>query len=418
MRGPNFSNDPPPIFSPQEVSAKDILHADRAAHRAREEEAKKAALAISQSPHGPPRPPPKEPATPIPAALSMLKPASAFVMPPTPTLLPVTTPVSESTKRAMAASCTTPSGLVVFPKPPTGCIAPPPDSGLPYAVMREYFESQSLDQETLANLGASMSMEELASCESYSTDQKGLIFMKILEHKQLQCQPAASAVSADPPPAALDQPMLAPLADATADHEQMLKNKRSAKNLQAALAPAPVLTSATEAAARALSSTGALPEGVTSLQPGSAPPPPPQPKVAQYDIEYLQAKVPAKIAFTFSRAHDTHAKQFLCVFNGYEGQPICSSENGAWSKYTNRGNQGCTFKARVSDYVNTRAAYNDCLGWLLKMRVTHASEISEFSCSQCFNTHKGIPGNPAYCPAPDVDWTPMLAIDHPPCLQS
>ena len=51
------------------------------------------------------------------------------------------------------------------------------------------------------------------------------------------------------------------------------------------------------------------------------------------------------------------------------------------------------------------------------MRVLHASELHEFSCSQCFNTHKGTPDNPAYCPAPAVDWTSMLAIDHPPCLQ-
>jgi len=105
-------------------------------------------------------------------------------------------------------------------------------------------------------------MEELADCESYSTDQKGLIFTKILEHNKRQSQPA---VIADPPPAALDQPMLAPLANAAADHEQMLKNKKNAQDFQAALAPAPVLTSATEAAARALSSTGALPVGVTSL---------------------------------------------------------------------------------------------------------------------------------------------------------
>ena len=121
MRGPNFSNDPPPTFTPEEISAKDILYAERAAHRAREEEAKKAALAISHALHGPPRPPPKEPVTPIPAALSALKPTAAFVMPATPTPLPVVTPISESTKRMMAASCTTPGGLVVFPKPIPGC---------------------------------------------------------------------------------------------------------------------------------------------------------------------------------------------------------------------------------------------------------------------------------------------------------
>ena len=74
---------------------------------------------------------------------------------------------------------------------------------------------------------------------------------------------------------------------------------------------------------------------------------------------------------------------FLCVFNdGYEGQAICSSEPGAWHKYINPGNQSCYFQAKVSDYPDTRTAYDACIAWLLKMRVRHASQLPEFSCSQ------------------------------------
>ena len=74
--------------------------------------------------------------------------------------------------------------------------------------------------------------------------------------------------------------------------------------------------------------------------------------------------------------------------------------------YQPPGNQSCYFQAKVSQYPDARSAYNDCLGWLFKMRMLHASQLSEFSCSQCFNTHRGTPDDPTYCPAPAVDWTP------------
>ena len=70
-----------------------------------------------------------------------------------------------------------------------------------------------------------------------------------------------------------------------------------------------------------------------------------------------------------------------------------------------------------SDYPDARTAYDACIAWLLKMRVRHASQLSEFSYSYCFNTHKGTPDDPAYCPEPDVDWTTKLGVDHPPCMQ-
>ena len=282
--------------------------------------------------------------------------------------------------------------------------------------MREHAAHYTaLHQGTPDELGSSMSMEELANSDSFTPEQKGLIFMKILEHAKRKSQPAASAVSAEPPPAAIAQPMLAPLANAV-NSAQMLKNRAEARAFEASHTATPVLGSAMETAVRGLSSSGSLPPNSSASPQGSAPPPPPA-RLVRFTVRYIVEKVPPHLAFTFSRVFDANAKEFLCVFNGFQGQPICSSEPGAWQKYVNAGNQACYFKAKINAYPNALAAYNDCLGWLLKQRVIHASQLSEYSCSQCFNTHAGTPDDPAYCPEPAVDWTPKLLWDHPPCLQ-
>ena len=212
--------------------------------------------------------------------------------------------------------------------------------------------------------------------------------------------------------------MLPPLGfAATDDTAQMLKNRENARAFERSQTSAPLLGSAMESAARSLSASGSLPPNAVALPHGAPPPPPPPSQPVRFLVPYLVAKVPPEIAFTFSREHNARIKMFLCVFNGYEGQAICSSEPGAWNKYINPGNQSCYFQAKVSDYPDTRIAYDACIAWLLKMRVRHASQLSEFSCSQCFNTHKGTPDDPAYCPEPAVDWTSKLGVDHPPCLQ-
>ena len=189
--------------------------------------------------------------------------------------------------------------------------------------MRESFEQDlSLVSETL-------SLDELATSTDFSPKQKGIIFQKILERQsRAQRESAPDSLMKDPPPETLDQQMLAPLSSSPADAVQMRKNRNSARDLESTCGSAPVLTSAMEAAARALSTTGSLPQNVTTLLPGSAPPSPPPPLPA-LAVEYLLAKVSDKISFAFSRVHDMHAKSFLCLLNGFEGQPICSSENGA-----------------------------------------------------------------------------------------
>ena len=300
------------------------------------------------------------------------------------------------------------AGLTVYPHPnqlrATPFALTPRLPGTPKPDMREEFET------CLELASATMTVEDLAASADFSLAQKGIIFQKILAKqsappagKDLQEQ-----LGTPPPPVSHNQEMLAPLSSASADSGQMIKNRESARALEQSHASAPLLGSAMEAAARSLSTSGSLPPNATALPHGSAPPPAPPSLPIRFAVPYLVQKVPDKIAVAFSREHDVHAKNYPCVFNGYEGQPICSSEAGAWQKYINPGNQSCYFQAKVSNYPDARAAYNDCLGWLLKMRVIHASQLSEFSCSQCFNTHRGTPDDPTYCPAPAVDWTPRL----------
>ena len=153
--------------------------------------------------------------------------------------------------------------------------------------------------------------------------------------------------------------MLAPLSSVSADAVQLIKNRESARALEQSHTSAPLLGSAMEAAALALSTSGSLPPNTAALPHGSPPPPPPPPLPIRFKVSYLVQKVPDKIAFTFAREHDVHAKNYLCVFNGFEGQPVCSSEAGVWQKCINAGNQCCYFQAKVSQYPDARAAYNE-----------------------------------------------------------
>ena len=246
---------------------------------------------------------------------------------------------------------------------------------------------------------------KLAASEELTRDQKREIFERMIAPKRPP-SPVYSEEGDRRP--STDQEMLDPLPSETGvNSAEMLKNRAAARACEASHNAKPLLGSAMEAAARGLSSSGALPPGSSALPQGPAPPPRPDLPV-RFNVRYLEQKVPQHLAFTFSRAFDANIKEFTCVFNGFQGQPICSSEPGAWQKYVNAGNQACYFKAKVINYPNAIAAYNDCLGWLLKQRVTHASQLSEYSCSQCFNTHTGTPDDPAYCPEPAVDWTPKL----------
>ena len=141
---PNFSNTPPPTFTPSEATAKEALYADRARARAEEEATIRIATEKRSVEHGPPRPP----VTPIPAIKSTLKPSAPFVMPATPTLLtaqPLTqstsdTRMSEATKLALSRSRTDASGLMTFPHPSEKRLSSPIRSDVPHADMREIFE--------------------------------------------------------------------------------------------------------------------------------------------------------------------------------------------------------------------------------------------------------------------------------------
>jgi hypothetical protein len=138
--------------------------------------------------------------------------------------------------------------------------------------MREEFET------CLELASATMTVEDLAASADFSLAQKGIIFQNILS-QQAQTTDAplpdslATAQTVDPP-AAQVQEMLAPLAAASADPQQLIKNRESARAFEKDNLAAPVLRSAMERAARALSTSGSLPSNSTALPHGSAPPPP------------------------------------------------------------------------------------------------------------------------------------------------
>ena len=203
-----------------------------------------------------------------------------------------------------------------------------------------------------------------------------------------------------------DQEMLAPLDSAAeADAAQMLKNREEARAFERSQAPTALLGSAMEIAAHSLSASGSLPPNSAAL-PRGAPPPPPPPKKIRFLVDYLVAPVPPEISFTFSREHSAQVKLFLCVFSGYEGQAICTSEPGAWNKYVNPGNQSCYFQAKVSDYADVRAAYNACIAWLLKMRVRlsvsvtphHTHTFRPYTVCEChLPSHPCLPSRRCLC---------------------
>jgi len=170
-------------------------------------------------------------------------------------------------------------------------------------------------------------MEELAASTDFSTEQKGILFQMILAKKGAHSAPTFS----NPPWGNRhDQDTLPPLSFAvTPDAAQMLKNRENARAFERSQTSTSLLGSAMESAARSLSASGSLPPNAVALPRGAPPPPPPPSQPVRFLVPYLVAKVPPEISFTFSREHNARIKMFLCVFNGYEGQAICSSEPGA-----------------------------------------------------------------------------------------